>query len=197
MIFISYFTSGVYEKVMSDYLMPSLKRWDLKYDIMKIPDLGSWQNNTGFKCEFIKDMLLTHEEDICFLDADATIESYPDLLFNIPEEYDIALHLLDWQMMWRNTPNQEQRELLSGTMIIKYRENMLKMMDKWITQVGIQKTIKEQKVLEKIVLNNPRYKLFDLPASYCAIKKKDGTTADYIGKPVILHHQVSRSYRKR
>ena len=41
MIFVSYYTVGVYEKVIQDYLLPSLKRWDLKYDIVGIKDLGS------------------------------------------------------------------------------------------------------------------------------------------------------------
>ena len=86
MIFISYYTSGVYKDVMNNHLLPSLKRWNLQYDIEEVKDFGSWQLNTGFKSKFIKKMLLKHKQNICFLDADATIEQYPDLLFNIPDE---------------------------------------------------------------------------------------------------------------
>lgn len=197
MIFVSYCTSGVYERVMDDYLLPSINRWNLNHDIVTIKDMGSWNLNTGYKCKFIKDMLLIHEEDICFLDADATIESYPELLFNIPKEYDIAIHLLDWQRFWRNKIGDDQRELLSGTMVIKYSQKTLKLLDEWIRQVEIQKSKKEQKILEEIVLNNSKYRLYDLPASYCAIKKYDGSIPDYIGNPVILHHQVSRVYKNR
>ncbi len=197
MIFISYYTTGVYEKVMNDYLLPSLKKWDLKYDIISIEDKGSWSLNTGYKSQFIKEMLLKYKETVCFIDADATIEKYPELLFKIPDEYDIAIHLLDWQLMWRGIKGQEQRELLSGTMVVKYKENTLKLLNEWIQRVEIEKAVKEQKVLEKIILNNPRYNVFDLPASYCAIKKYDGSIPEYIGEPVIIHHQISRKYKNR
>ncbi len=195
MIFVSYYTVGVYEKVMQDYLLPTLKRWGLKYDISGIKDLGNWQKNTGFKCKFIKAMLLEHKEDICFLDADATVEKYPKILFNIPDEFDVAIHLLDWHLMWRDKIGESQRELLSGTMVVKYNERSLKLLDEWILQVEVQKNVKEQKVLEKILLNNSDYKYYDLPPSYCAIKKFDGTVPEYIGEPVILHHQISRLYK--
>lgn len=197
MIFISYYTSGAYEQIIRRYLIPSLVKWQLPYNIKKIEDLGSWQKNTGFKCKFIKEILTKYKEDICFLDADATIEAYPELLFKIPNEYDIAIHLLDWQLFWRNKPNQNHRELLSGTMVVRYKEKTLKLLDKWIRQVKIQSNVKEQKVLEKIVINNPRYKVYNLPASYCAIKKYDGSIPEYIGKPYIIHHQVSRQHRNR
>jgi hypothetical protein len=197
MIFISYYTTGVYEKVINIYLLPSLKKWNLKYNIKEIKDKGSWQLNTGYKSQFIKEMLLKYREDICFIDADATIELYPKLLFNIPNKYDIAIHFLDWYKFWRNIRGNTHRELLSGTMVIKYKENTIKLLDEWIQQVKIQKTIKEQKVLEKIVSDNPKYKIYDLPVSYCAIKKFDGSVPEYVGKPVVLHHQASRQFKNR
>ena len=197
MIFVSYCTAGVYEKVLREYLLPSLKKWCVEYQIIRINDLGSWQVNTGYKCKLIKKMLVKHNQDICFLDADATIELYPELLFKIPEEYDIAIHMLDWQRFWHNKENQEQYELLSGTMVVKYNKTTLKLLDEWIQQVEIQKTVKEQKVLEKIVLNNPKYNIYNLPVSYCAIKKFDGSIPEYIGKPIIIHHQISRKYKNR
>lgn len=197
MIFISYYTTGVYEQVMNQYLLPSLQKWKLKYDVAEVRDLGSWQKNTGFKSKYIRAMLLEYKEDVCFLDADATIEDYPEMLFHIPDDFDIAIHLLDWQLFWRNKPDQDQRELLSGTMVVKYNERTLKLLDKWIQQVEIQSSVKEQKVLEGIVLNNARYNVFDLPPAYCAIKKFDGTIPEYIGKPIIIHHQASRKYKNR
>lgn len=197
MIFVSYYTTGVYEKVMKTHLLPSLQKWNLIYCIKEIKDLGSWQLNTGFKSLFIKEMLIRHKEDICFIDADATIEQYPDLLWNIPNNYDIAIHLLDWMQFWRGKEGEAQRELLSGTMVIKYKESTLKLLDEWIQQVEIDKNTKEQKVLENIVLNNPKYNVYDLPPSYCAIKKFDGSVPKYIGEPIILHHQASRRYKKK
>ncbi|KKL20958.1 hypothetical protein LCGC14_2450270 [marine sediment metagenome] len=198
MIFISYYTENTpYEEVMNTHLLPSLKKWDLRYDIISTRDKGSWQFNTGYKSTFIKEMLLKHKEDVCFIDADGTIEKYPDLLFNIPEEYDIAIHQLDWFLFWRGELDNPHRELLSGTMVIKYKDSALLLIDEWIKQVGIQASIKEQKVLDSMVASNKNYKVYDLPPSYCAILKRDGGLPKYIGEPVVLHHQVSRQLKQR
>ncbi len=196
MIFISYFTKNTpYEKVMNTHLLPSLQKWDLKYDIQAVEDLKNWNSNTRYKAKLIKEALIKYKEDVCFLDADATIESYPDLLFNIPKEYDIALHQLDWFLFWRNEIGNKHRELLSGTMIIKYSEKNLKLIDQWILKDENDIHAKEQKNLEELIIDNPNYKIHDLPASYCAIIKRDGSIPKYIGKPIILHHQVSRLYK--
>lgn len=97
MKFISFYTICTpYQNIMFQKLLPSLERWNLDYDIEGINDLGDWFANTSFKAEFILNMLNKHKQDVCFLDADATIEKYPELLFTIPEKYDVACHFLDW-----------------------------------------------------------------------------------------------------
>lgn len=197
MIFISFFTEGNYEKVMNTYLLPSLKKFDLKYDIVKIKNLGSWQKNTGYKSKFIKEMLEKHKEDVCFIDADGTIESYPELLFKIPDKYNIAIHWLLWEKFWHNVDNNSHKELLSGTIVVKYKDSTFKLLDEWIKQVEIQKNKIEQKILEEIVLNNSDYKVYDLPVEYCTIIKRDGTYPDYIKNPMVLHYQASRLYKNR
>jgi len=98
MIIISYATKNTpYEKVINTYLLPGLKKWGLKYDIEYPEDKGSWQANTHLKAEFIKRMILKHKQAVVFLDADATIEKYPNLFFKLEQEkYDISYHELDW-----------------------------------------------------------------------------------------------------
>ena len=54
MIYISYFTQAtVYEKVMNEFLLPSLKKWNLKYDIQGVKNERSWWLNTALKPKFI------------------------------------------------------------------------------------------------------------------------------------------------
>ena len=198
MIFISYYTENTpYETVMNTHLLPSLKKWNLKYDIITTWDRGLWQGNTGYKSTFIKEMLLKHKEDVCFIDADGTIEKYPELLFNIPEKYDIAIHFLDWYQFWRKQLGNPHRELLSGTMVIKYKESAFELLETWIKAVKNDIHTKEQKVLDNILQKNKKYKVYDLPPAYCAIKKFDGSVPDYVGDPIVLHHQVSRDYKNR
>ena len=82
MIFVGYYTRLTpYQIVMSTKLLPSLEKWNLDYDIEGIDDRGNWFANTSYKAEFILNMLNKHKQDVCFLDADATIEKFPELLF--------------------------------------------------------------------------------------------------------------------
>ena len=193
MIFISYFTQNTpYEEVMNDYLLPCLEKWELKYDIQEVKNLGSWQNNTSYKPTFILEMLEKHKEDVVFLDADATIEQYPKLFFEIPNEYNIACHWLDWYKFWKNTEGESKRHLLSGTMMIRYNLETVDYIKKWIDACK-NSTQWEQRILQQII-EKDNYKTYNLPIEYCAIKKEN---RDLIDNAVIVHHQVSRQYRNK
>ena len=200
MIFISYYTKNTpYERVIKTHLLPSLKKWNLKYDIEAIEDQGNWQRNTHHKAKFIKKMLLKHKQPIVFLDADATIEDYPMLLdiLDIYYNYDIALHYLDWYLLWRKQKENPKRETLSGTLYLRYNEKVLQFLDEWIEENN-KNTIWEQRNMEKILTNwKDKLKVYDLPPEYCAIKLPNGQIPTHYvkEKPVILHHQVSRKYK--
>ena len=61
-IYISYYTVNTpYEKEVRKYLLPSLKKFNLPYDVQGVKDLGSWHNNTGFKSTYILQMLQKHK----------------------------------------------------------------------------------------------------------------------------------------
>ena len=197
MIFISYYTKKtVYENVIKKYLLPSLKKWELPYIVAGIDNFGTWSANTGYKSKFILETLEKYKEDIIFLDADATIERYPHLFLNIPEKYDIAFHWLDWHKFWRKTEGRPERELLSGTLMCRYNEKVIALLKNWQKQV--QDNIKkwEQKVLQKIIKTEKHgLKIYNLPIQYCSIIK-GSSVPEWIKEPVIVHHQVSRKYRR-
>lgn len=208
MIFVSYYTKNtVYEGVMNEYLLPSLKRWKLKYNIEIINDLGNWQKNTHYKAEFCKKMLLKHKQSIIFLDADATIEEYPYLFNNIDYHrnssacfipgYDIALHYLDWYFFWRKIEGQKKREALSGTLYLNYNKKVLQFLDEWIEE-NKKNTSWEQKNMQWVLRNwKKKLTIYSLSPEYCCIILPDGEIPYYYlkEKPVILHHQVSRKYK--
>lgn len=198
MIFISYYTLGNYEKVINQYLIPSLKKWKLFYDIESVEDMGNWQKNTHYKAQFIKKMLLKHKQSVVFLDADATVEQNP-ILFTQLTDYDIAYHELDWYLMWRKQSGNPKREVLSGTLYLNYNEKILKFLDKWIEENN-NNICWEQKNMQKILEKwNNKLKIYNLPPKYCCIILTQDRIPDYYikDKPVILHHQVSRRYKNK
>jgi hypothetical protein len=198
MIFISYYTKNTpYESVMKEYLLPSLKKWKLKYVINAVDDLGNWGANTSYKAKFILDTLQECKEDIVFLDSDATIERYPKLFFDLDPKYDVALHYLDWYLHWRKTPNLPKRELLSGTMLFRYNEKVLDLARKYVQTCKRFPNVWEQRVLEQLLPKCRTIKVYNLPATYCAVILHNNELPKYINNPVIIHHQVSRQFKRR
>jgi len=198
MIFVGYYTRLTpYQIVMSTKLLPSLEKWNLDYDIEGIDDRGNWFANTSYKAEFILNMLNKHKQDVCFLDADATIEKFPELLFKIPQKYDFACHFLDWYLHWRNQRGHANRELLSGTMVFRYNPKVLALMEIYIEECRKHPMVWEQKILQGVLAKDKNVKILNLPASYCAVVKFDNKVPDYIEEPVIIHWQASRKYKKK
>jgi len=197
MIFVSYFTCNTpYEKVMRTHLEPSLQRWGLRYDIKGIENLGSWQENTHYKAKFIKEMLLKHKQSVVFLDADATIEQNP-ILFTKLADCDIALHFLDWFLLWRKQKGNPKREALSGTLYLNYNKKTLRFLDLWIEENNKNTTWEQRNMQHILETQKKELKIYELPAEYCAIILHNGEIPYYYlkEKPVILHHQVSRKLK--
>jgi len=197
MIIISYATKNTpYMQVIEQRLKPTLKKFKLKYDIEYPEDFGSWQENTHYKAEFIKKMLLRHKEAVCFIDSDATIEKYPKLLYKL-QDYDMSLHYLDFDLQWRKKSGTK-REALSGTLYLNYNEKMLKFLDDWIAENEIDAQWEQrnmQKVLERW---KDKLRIYPLPYEYIVIVYGGDRIPSHMVKKedvVILHHQASRRYR--
>jgi len=182
---------------METHLLPSLKKWNLKYDIQGIEDFGDWGLNTSYKAEFIEQMLKKHKEDVIFLDSDAVIEKNPELFDKIPEKYDLACHYLDWYLHWRNTKGQKKRELLSGTMMFRYNPKVLKLTEVYKKFCKKNPKIWEQRILQQLLAQPNNLKIYNLPASYCAVINHKKEIPSYIGTPVIVHYQASRQYKNK
>lgn len=195
MIFISYYTANTpYEQVVQKYLLPSLKARYLKYDIKKIKDRGSWQKNTHIKAEFIKEMLLKHKTGVVFLDADATVERFPILFYQIEHKYDISFHYLDFNFYWKGKSSLK-REALSGTLYLNYNKKVLKFLDEWI-EMNKTNTQWEQKNMQAVLKKwDTKLKIYPLPLEYVAIVKGGDKVPYFIKNPFIIHHQASRKYR--
>ena len=193
MIYVSFVSkNSPYEKVVEDYLIPTLKKFNLKYDIDYIGNRGSWIANIQYKPEFIRKMLLKHKQSIISLDADATIEKNP-ILFETIQDYDIAVHYLDWRTWYKKS--YDKLELLGGTQYFAYNEKVLSLIEEWIRRQQTKVQWAQQVFQQLIFERREELKLYQLPISYCFIEndrhKEEQKDA------VILHHQVSRKYRNR
>ena len=196
MIYISYATKNTpYVKVAEDYLIPTLKKFNLPYDIAYPENKHSWQANTHMKATIIKQMLLKHKQAIICLDADATIER-PPILFKELNDYDIGVHFLDWYRFWKGIEGQYRRHLLSGTMYLNYNEKVLQLLDEWIKENNSNVRWEQRNLEEVLKRTKILLKIYKLPVEYCTIIKFDGKPPDYIKSPVILHHQASRIHKR-
>lgn len=197
MLIVSYATKGNYEKELAYHLMPSLKKYNIPYDIDIIEDMN-WNKATHYKATFIKKKLLQHKQPLVFLDVDAEILKYPKLFNDISNDYDISVHYLDLDLQWRFKKGT-RRDALSGTLYLNYNEKVLKFIDEWIKENEIS-GIMEQKNMENVLKRNKELKIHELPYSYITIvTHKHEIPTHMINKSevVILHHQASRRLKRR
>jgi len=198
-IICSYYTLETpYQDISHKYLIPSIEKLQLKSDVRGIENKGSWQLNTSYKPQFIKEMLEKHNENIVWIDVDAEVLSYPYLFEEIPEEYNFAAHMLnrnDWYNI-KLEPHDE-RELLTGTLFIRNNQNAKTIINIW-TEECKQNKAWEQKVLQKI-FEQYNIKICELPIGYSYIKTlPDGSKPNIqCPSPVIIHNQVSRLLKNK
>ena len=195
-IICSYYTLDTpYQQVAHDYLMPSVHKFNLESDIRGILSLGSWQANTSYKSQFILWMLEHHKKNVVFLDSDAVVHLYPQLFHEIPEEFNIAAHILD-RSAWYGSVRNPQYELLSGTAFFRYSLETLRIVEKWVEECKRLHQVWEQQLLQK-VLDEKKTRIFELPLSYCYIVSLPDGSSPLVKceDPVIVHHQKSRELR--
>jgi len=194
----SYFTYETpYSDICHKYLMPSVTELKLHTYIRGVDNKGSWQKNTSYKPEFLKIMLEHHDEDVVFVDSDAEILSYPSIFNEIPEQYIIAVHILDKSSWYGRNYTSDRYELLSGTLWIKNCDESRRLLDAWESACNAT-NMWEQKVLQK-VLEQLGIVPYQLPLSYCYIKTMPNNKPPRVKVdcPVIVHNQVSRSLKNR
>jgi len=192
----SYYTLNTpYVDAAHKYILSTISTLKVKSDIRGVYSLGSWQKNTLYKSTFIREMMDRHPDDnIVFVDCDAEVLRYPELFDNIPEQYDIAAHILD-RGRWYNKPFNEM-ELLTGTLFVRNTARAREIVDKWVGEC-YNSGIWEQKILQ-IVLKDMNVPIFELPIEYCYMKTMPNGLEPFIRvkDPVIVHHQLSRSLKK-
>ena len=199
-IFISYYTKDtIYQEAINKYLIPSLKKLELEYHIYDIETLGDWRSNAIQKPIILQRALNDFpDRDIIWQDADSEILREPDLLFNIPEEYDIALNYLDWKTHYGRPSDEGKFEMLDGTVFWRNTEKNKYFM-KELIELSTEKGFDHQRMMAEM-LDQPEstMKIFPLPRTYSYLSSKPNgdKPAIEIEYPVIIHHQMSREGKK-
>lgn len=190
-----------YVDVLEKTLLPSIKKFNLDYHIEYIDDLGSWSANTNVKSQFILDCLNKFKEPVCFVDADGEFLKYPSLFDQLPSDFDIAFHLLNWFDLWRKQPeNKSNMDLLSGTFCVNYTPKALAFMQRCIHNIKANPNKWEQITIQRTLDESPEIKVEYLPFSYCTVLLQNNTIPEHMIKKddvVVLHHQASRQYKDR
>ena len=195
-IFISYYTKNtIYEEIINTHLIPSLKKWDLKYHIFDIENKGSWQLNAIQKPVILQQALNKFPDyDIIWEDADSEILQYPELLFNISEQYDIAVHYLNWNAHY----GKEGMEMLDGTVFWRNNDKVEVFIDNLIL-LSTDRGLDHQKTMAKMLDNDKDINVFPLPRTYSYLMTQPNGNKPVIEiqNPVIIHHQISREAKRR
>lgn len=185
-----------YEKVMKEYLVPSVMKLNLPHVIYPVDSIGTWAQNTNLKSRVIEQAFDEVDTDLLIVDADAIIHSYPKLLEEIPEEYDCAMFWLDWNEWYQNGSNV--KELCSGTLYLRNRGICKELVERWV-KIGATNNVTDQKALAMTLPEFPDLKIYNLPYEYCWIHNLPGGRETIVPRPdkiVIEHFQASRDIKR-
>lgn len=185
-----------YEIELLEHLLPSLKKLELPYHIEYLVSQGSWLKNVAMKpLAILNTMKKFLDKNIVFLDVDAEVKSYPELFDEIPSEYDIAVHALDWNTWYQNASNT--KEVLSGTVWIRNTEKMRDFVADWY-EGALKDCIWEQKKLEELLLQRKEIVVYPLPLEYVYISSLPDGREPFvkIENPIIVHYAASRRYKR-
>jgi hypothetical protein len=197
---ISWFTTQTpYEQVIEQCLIPSLKKLQLDYHIYPVSSQGDWIKNTQLKPSVVRQAINDFpNHDLVIVDADCTINEYPQLFKDIPREYDLGVFRLD-RNAWYGIQGEgfKEKELCSGTLFFRNRPEVMELIESWNRRC-YGTNLPDQLALQEVIEGFYWLKIYPLPLSYCYINSlPDGSKGKIpVEKPVITHHQASRQLRQ-
>lgn len=186
---VSYFTPEY--AAAAKTLVQSLKKFELDYEVVPQPDLGSWQKNSQYKPRFLWSMAERHKgRPLLWIDADAKVVGDVSCLAQTVRDCDVAAVEYRWKKV-------DRQELLSGTLLFSGTEASYRVLDKWIEVCDEDPNIWDQRALRKAFNEfEGRAKLLMLPLSFAYIFD---THAEQFPEvvPLIVHYQWSRKMRAK
>lgn len=183
-LYVAYYTKETGYAQEAEELRATLEQFHLDHEILGVPNLGSWQQNTHYKARFLKEQLNAHpDRPLVYLDVDARVRQYPELFDRL------SCDMAGYHYLNKVT---KRPELLSGTLYFEPTAATKKLIDTWIFANETLPARWEQKNLEIALKKVPEITFYELPAPYVLIFD----LMQDLGPPVIEHLQASRRLKK-
>jgi len=182
-IFVSYATPK-YRKAMEG-LVASLENLCLDFLAAHLPSLGSWRLDCLRKIDFLSRMLKAHDRPVVWIDADAKILDYPEMLFHVASD----LAYSKWE-----SPGGSVTMHLTGTIYLSNTSESRAFLDHWASMAG--KDVPCDMTAFIRAVNTMKVSQFHLPVEYCWIENYHDRFYGNEKKPIILHYRHSRLHRK-
>lgn len=161
-------------------LEASLNKFNIQHKLVPIESVGAWELNCALKAKFIQQQWEESDIPIVWIDADATVEKYPEIFPSL--DCDFALHKWDdWQFS-------------SGTMYFAKTQLAKKLIDQWVVRCEADPVNWDQVSLQSAwcdISSVLPLRTVWLPRSYYAIFDAGG-----VEETVIKHWQASRQSKK-
>jgi len=207
MIVIAYYTTGTTYVKEAQLLEASLERVGMEYQILEVPDQGSWDANVRQKANFIRDQRHFLRGPLLYIDVDAFVHKNCSAYFDKLGEQgvDFAAHWFagpgkgtnfarDNCACLKGKPCDRPHRLLSGTLFFGDTNGARQLIDIWI---GLNEACRKsgwssgggQRNLWAIVTAQARYlKTVDLPGRFTYVfDKAQGYPK---GEPRIIEHTI-------
>lgn len=191
---VSYYTEGTpYEKEAQD-LKASCEKFNLEYEILPVPNLGSWSANCCHKAEFLLKKLEEHKRPLIWTDADSVFMQTPKLLLEC--HADVALRINDYVEI------NDKAKILTGTMFFNNTASSKKLLQLWKKECekllqNSNTIVFDQVALRKVVLHYPTIvEMKRLPISYVFIVDNPEDKNRVHSDVVVAHYQASRINQK-
>lgn len=192
-LFVSYFTENtLYERESAD-LIASFKKFGLDYEVVAVPNLGSWSKNCCYKPTFLLEMLEKHNRPLVWTDIDSVVVRDPTFFDDCYA--DVALRIND------QLPTEDKAKVLTGTFFINNTPSAKKLLQLWKKECERSLTkeamVFDQVALRKVILHYPTIvEMKRLPASYVTIVDNPKHIEEIGDNAVVVHYQASRLNQK-
>ena len=174
-LYVSYYTPNYRREAMG--LVETLDSFGLEYAVKQIEDRGSWERNCAHKPTFMRRIMVSYDQPVVWLDADARVRQKPEIFEKLNEQVDLACHF------------RHGVELLSGTVFVNNTMRGWQLLQAWKDECERRPGEWDQRCLAKVV-EREKFNVYHLLASYCRVFDDPK-----MGEPVIEHMQASRRLR--
>lgn len=159
-------------------LVESCKQHGLAFHAAPRPDQGSWVKNCAMKATVVQEALDAFKAPILWLDADATVKAYPELLREPKEDFAIYARPggeriqpagRGWMSISPEWPKDlSPRWFNSGTMYFRPSDLVCRMVASWVYLTETQPDAWDQWTLQDAWVAHQPTTLW-LPLAYCDI----------------------------